>query len=211
MDEYIYVRWELRENRYMALDWSYEPIRGYEKEKITESLIKTLLEVNRDNMKYLGEFQKEEQLEKTIEELIRREELNTPPSIEWDGPGFYTLWGDDIVTSALTAADVEYDLLLENGSWLSYITGWSVDMIYTTYDLKMCLMDIYACDIDTPCEGMVEDYILGYFNESDLDDDNPGIITNDINNLYLGVYNKKVRQILDEAEKIGRIDPAYLP
>jgi len=42
MDEYIYVRWELRENRYMALDWSYEPIRGYEKEKITESLIKTI-------------------------------------------------------------------------------------------------------------------------------------------------------------------------
>lgn len=219
MDGKIWVRWVLKrnENKYYALDWSYEQLPGFEEEILNESTIKSLIEINDKNMEYLGYFESEAHLRFTLNSkaVIEDKQPQEFGNVEWKGPDFYLVWGtlgDPVVCNALEALDTEYDLQLENGNWLSWLTGWTSDMVDTTKDLKDCLMDIYNYDLDTAQEQQVEEVVLGVIPEEERDKDEDGDpkteIMDDVNNIELGYVD--VERVLKNAETLGRIDPATL-
>lgn len=212
----IYVRWYLKrsENRYYVLDWDYSnPAEdtnlggGFEEEELSEQLIKTMMEVNEENMEYLGYFKTEKELKEHIKKLAEEEkkDIKEYGNIEWKGEDFYLIWGvlgDPVICNALEALDVEYDISIENGNWLSYITGRTSDMLYTYEDIKECLMDLYGCKLDSVCEQHVEQQILSMFDSDET------AFTDEAESVEL--EPSKIRKIMAEAERVGRIDPAYL-
>jgi hypothetical protein len=219
MTDKIYMRQYLKRNelKYYVLDWQYtrpeSNLGNYEETEITEDLILNMIEINPDNLEILGYFHTEKQLNEHIQSLIDdceliRKDINT---IEWQGPDFYVKWGLDEFTicNALEALDTEYDLSLENGNWMSWLTGWNLGILDDTKTIKDCLMDLYGCEIDTSCEQAIEEHILSYFKESQLNKEDKTIISDDINNIDL-TFNE-VKKIMGEADAVGRIDPGYLP
>lgn len=211
MNEKIWVRWELKrsENRYFVLDWMYEDRDslipdGWEEVEVDSNIIETLILVNEENIEYFGFYETEEKFNDDIQKLIEEDEMSEPESIEWAGPDHYVKWGLDSITicNALEALDTEYDAAFET-NWLSWLTGWTRDSIYNAKDAKDCLMDIYGCEIDKPCESTIEDYISQYINKKDE-------VIDENNNINAEVQ-EKINKLLDEAENVGRIDPAYLP
>lgn len=208
----IYVKWYLKrqENRYFILDFQYEDIENnlgenYEEVDVDENIIKIMMEVNDENITYCGHYRTQEQFNENIDTLLEDEEIGPDVVPQWDGPGFYVLWGDiedGTICPALEALDVEYDIALQNGEWISWLTGWSSESITDTDTLKDCLMDLYGCEIDQRCEELIEESIAGYFDEGEYTSEN---------NIELGMFSEKVSRILNEAEAVGRIDPANLP
>jgi hypothetical protein len=218
----IYVNWELKrgENKYYVLDWSYEPLRGYDETEITEELIKTMVEINSENLDYLGLFETKEQLIKHLKNLSNEEDKTMKDfgNIEWDGPDHYVNWGvagdAPVVCNALEALDTEYDIELQNGNWVIWLTGVTSD-IYETVDLKAVLMDLLNCKIDSNCEQEIEREILDVLDRgifkvaTDENGNEESIISDDVNNFR--IYNTDVTErVLKAASTLGRIDPAVL-
>lgn len=215
MQEKIYVRWELKksEMKYYVLDWAYDQIEeelghGYEEEEVTSGLIKTMIEINDENIDYLGFFETLEALKEHLKSVAEEEDKDIKEfgNIEWEGPDFYVNWGvagnAPVVCNALEALDTEYDVSLENGNWIKWLTGLT-DEIYTTVDAKDVLMSFYGCEIDNPCEQVIENYILGFFDTDKLEG---SIITDEVNNFTI----QPGRRILQEAPVVSRLDPASL-
>jgi hypothetical protein len=214
----ILVRWYLKPEKakYYVLDWMFvdqdqEAPAGFEKEEITPELIEEMTEITPDNLELLGYFRTEEELQNHVEDIEEEADLEKGEygAIQWDGADFYVRWGEDEIIPALHALDVEYDIAHESGPWLSWVTGWIRDELETTLDVKECLLDVYGCDIDSLCEQEIEDYILSFFDESELDKEDKTIISDDINNFRLSPI--KLNEILGDAGVRGRIDPATLP
>lgn len=207
----IWIRWFYNPTRkeYYVLDWGYEEpdqvigtifeinenggdrreiidVNSFELEKVTEGLIRTMAEVNKEYIELLGHFERIEEIESL--DIDERD-------IEWEGPGYYVRWDDDRIVLALEALDVEYDIACASGEWLSFVTGWTRD-IFTCQDAKNCLTDLYGCS-DDECEKYIENYITDILDSHNVSRD---FIPADI-----------IDKILGRAPSINRIDPAYLP
>lgn len=196
----IYVSYYLsdREHRYYVLDWAYEDksteFCKYEETELSEGLIKEMVEVNPDNLEFLGFFESENAVKEALEEL-KDDEASTYP-IEYTDPGFYVIWDDGVVANALEALDVEYDAAWESGVWPAWVIGWSRDVITQPIDLVIVLEEFYGpYDGDTAdfVEEFVKEAIAGKFRMSD-----------DIR------YHPIIDEILDASPRVGRIDPACL-
>jgi len=197
----IYVSYYLsdREHRYYVLDWAYEDpteeFCKYEETELSEGLIKEMVEVNPENLEYLGYFESENAVREALEKL-KDDEASTY-SVEFDGPGFYVIWDDGLVVNALEALDVEYDAAWESGVWPGWLIGWSRDVITQPIDLITILEEFYGSyDGDTAdfVEEFVKEFIAGKFK-----------LTDDIH------YHPIIDEILDSSPRVGRIDPACLP
>lgn len=196
----IYVNWKLERNehKYYVLDWSYEPLRGYEETELTENLIENMIEINNENIDYLGFFNTKEALLQHLETKAKEDDKKITEfgKVEWAGPDFYVNWGvagdAPVVCNALEALDTEYDIELENGNWLQWLTGLTSD-IYTTVELKEVLMELLNCEIGNSCEQEIEAEILKV-----LDREHPKVATD------------VVRRVLESTSTLGRIDPAVL-
>lgn len=210
----IYVKWNLKATKgvYYPVDWSYEPLQGYDEMKVDEELIKSLCMVNEDNIESIGFI-------KSMEELKAYREVHDLKSanIEFDGPGYYVKWGldDVLLTGALSALDVEFDVALTNGNYLKWVTGWYEDILTSLKDLKDCLMDLYGYELDTPGEDEVEEVILSKVPDGLKDKDEKGscrsIISEDVNNISReDLPSNTIPNILKEAPLHGRVNPAYV-
>lgn len=217
----IYVRWHLKqdENKYYVLDWAYQKPEsimggGFEEVEVDEKLIKTMMKIDKDNMEYEGYFKTVEELKEHMME--RGSEVGLKPEesfideIEWTGENHYIAWNllhmPICITNALEALEEEYETCIEDGQWITELTGWERKKVKNTKDMKDCLMDLYGCK-DISCEQNIQEYILSFFSKSELDKENYKTISDDINNIGLSTHKRD--EIFDLAPAVNMIAPAY--
>lgn len=152
----IWIAYYLKRNQYYVLDWAYEDpteeFCKYEETELTAGLVKEMIEVNPENLEYLGYFESENAVREALEKL-KDNEASTY-SIEYSDPGFYVIWDDGLVANALEALDVEYDAAWESGVWPGWLIGWSRDVITQPIDLITILEEFYG-----PYDGDTADFV----------------------------------------------------
>ena len=200
VDEKIFVKYYLKtpEHRYYVLDWSFEDptvsFCKYEEVPVTQGLIEEMVEINPENIEFLGFFSSEKDLEEGLKELKEEDFLDY--TIEYYGPGYYVVWGE-VVVEALEALEVEYDLAWDSGVWASWLIGRSKNDIGQPKDIITILQELYGPYDDettTFVENFVKEVIGRKFQMSD--------------DIY---YYPIIEEVFEKTPMVGRIDPARLP